>query len=303
MYTDRYHLTIPLRTKVFNLFRSFFILTKFDNVIARLVRHRPPGSLPAKLTPPNYLYKPGTVRNFTINGINYSLDLSDTVGHSNYFAIADAGHEVLYSMVKPGMNIIDIGANVGSTTLNFARLTGKKGNVYSFEPDTINHSRAAKNIALNNFSNIRLYNLGLGCQKETANQYNVNETNRGMLRILVNEPAKENFSKTTIQIDTLDNVASERNFLPAALIKIDVEGYELNVLKGAENILRSQKPVLFIELDDENLKEHGASASELVSFLTDRGYHVVNAADRSELSNSSDFTSCHIDIIATPKVQ
>ncbi len=100
MQKNRYHLTISRKTKFLNFFRSLFILISFDKILARLARNKPVDSFVAKLCPPNYLYKTGSVRNFTVNGISYSLDVSDTMGHANYFAIYDPAQMLLYKKIR-----------------------------------------------------------------------------------------------------------------------------------------------------------------------------------------------------------
>ncbi len=195
------------------------------------------------------------------------------------------------------MTIFDIGANIGSTTLNFAKLVESEGKVFSFEPDPLNYSRVLKNISLNKFSNITLFNHGVGAVKETVFLYNVNENNRGMLRILNQAKEINEFSKSTIEVDTIDNIIAEKKISKPDIIKIDVEGYELKVLKGAEKTLQKYKPILFIELDDENLKEQHSSALSLVQYLDGLGYTISNASKNILISPNTDFKNCHFDII------
>jgi FkbM family methyltransferase len=287
------------KTKLFNLFRKLFILTSFDKVLASLPRNKTMDFIVSKICPPNYLYKKGSIRNFTVNGINYSLDISDAMGHTIYFAIYDPAHSLLIKKIKKGMTIFDVGANIGSTTLNFAKKVGSDGKVFSFEPDPLNYSIALKNISLNKFSCITLFNLGLGSIKETASLYNVNENNRGMLRILDKAGEPNNFSKSTIEIYTIDQIMTEKKISRPDIIKIDVEGYELRVLKGAEKTLKEYMPILFIELDDNNLREQKSSALALIQYVRSLGYVIVDASKDLLINEFTNFKNCHIDIICT----
>lgn len=303
MNPNPYHLQIPAKTHFFNLFRRLFILSGIDKMLPAFTRHRSLNALPAKLIPPNYLYSPGSIRTTKVNGINLKPDIIDTVDHSNYFAFDEPAQVMLYSVVEPGMTVIDIGANIGATTLNLAKKTGPLGKVYSFEPGPYNFKRALENISLNNFKNIKLINKGLGHEKATAFLYNVNANNSGMQRLLTQAPPKSSYEKMKVEIDTLDNCIASMEIPSPSLIKIDVEGYEYNVLLGAEQTLLRHKPVMFIELDDNNLREQGSTAETLVEFLVQMGYTIMNAADGSAVVVDTDFQNCHFDILCTPHVQ
>jgi FkbM family methyltransferase len=295
----RYELTIPFSTKIFNTFRKIFIATGLDRLIARYSGGKKLDSFIVKLIPPNYLYKNPAVRKRKVNGIWYELDISDTMDHGVYYDLADSGQSYLFQLVKPGTTVFDIGANIGSTMLNFARLTGPAGKVYSFEPDQFNYKKASRNLSLNSFSNVQLNNIGLGAAEEDVFLYNVNEKNRGMLRILKDD-SDNKYEKTLIHITTLEKFLEKEKVNTIDLIKIDVEGFEKNVLKGSESVLLKFHPVLFIELDDNNLKDQGSSAADVIGYIRKLGYqHIRNAANGERLTDKYDYTNCHFDIVCT----
>ncbi len=299
MNPTSYQLHISPKTKCLNFFRKFFILLQIDKLLPSFIRSSRMNTLAAKLVPPNYLYPPGSVRNAVVDGINLKLDVSDTVGHSNYFSVDEPAHKLLFKFVQPGMTAIDIGANIGATTLNLAKKVGSHGKVFSFEPSPYNFSQASINISLNNFSNIVLINQGLGNKKTTANLYNVNTNNRGMQRLLKDSAENNLYDKTEVEIDTLDTSMQKYNVTNPSIIKIDVEGYELNVLKGGIETIKKYKPALFIELDDNNLKEQGSNAGDLIQFLLALEYKIVNAATGNVVNDNSNHAHCHFDILCT----
>ena len=292
-----YHLVISPKTRVLNFIRRFFIVTGFDKKLSTLTKNKPASSFFVKLIPPNYLYRPGTIRSVVLNGISFKTDISDTMGHVVYFGIKDPGQEKLFSLIRPGMSVMDVGTNIGLTALNFARIVGEKGKVFAFEPDPYNHSQATINFGLNGFKALSLFNIGLADKAGTATLFNVNETNRGMLRILKEDSNTKGLDKTTINLTTLDAFVNDQKIQKPDFIKIDVEGYEFNVLKGAVQTLSTYKPLLYIELDDNNLKEQGASPAMLISYLQSLGYQVTDAVSGKHLNEKSDLTGCHIDII------
>jgi FkbM family methyltransferase len=248
-----------------------------------------------KLVPSNYLYKPGTFRTINRQGINVHVDISDYVGHYLYFGFKDEGYITLFSLVKPLDVVIDVGANIGFTALSLSQRT-ESGKVFAFEPDPHNFAELQKNLHLNPGLNVEPLNLGVsdlpGVLKLTVSKAD----NRGMNR--VNNSATENY--TSIPVISLDEFVRERNIQRLNLIKIDVEGFEHNVLKGCVNILNNQKPAFFIELDDNNLKEQGSSSSELVAFLLSNGYRCEHSITKKEIAPAMDFSNKHFDIICIP---
>lgn len=298
MKTQSYHLYLSPKTKFLNFFRRFFIFSGLDKLLAHFTRNGKMDSLTAKLVPPNYLYSPGTFRKCSINGINFLLDISETNGHSNYYSLDD-GYKILFSHINEGMNVIDIGANIGAITLQMAKKISKSGNVFSFEPSPYNFKQANKNISLNNFSNIKLINQGLGNKKETAFLYNVNPNNRGMLRLLPEDDQSKSYEKEEVEIDTLDSNMQKFSIAKPDFIKIDVEGFEYKVLQGAHETLSKFKPILFIELVDNNLREQKSNAKELIQYLKLLNYKIINAQSNDEIDENSDFTNCHFDILCT----
>jgi len=300
MKAKPYHLQISPKTRFLNFLRRFFIISGLDKFLARYARNNKKKALAAKLIPPNYLYHPDTMRTCKVDGINFRLDVSDTVGHTNYYSIDDQAEQLLFDFVQPGMVVIDIGANIGATTLKLAKRVLPTGKIFSFEPSPYNYKRASENISLNNFSNITLIRQGLGNEKTTLFLYNVNSHNRGMQRILSNEDGALSYEKTAVEIDTLDSSMQKFDISKPSLIKIDVEGFKLKVLKGGGGTLMKHRPALFIELDDYNLHEQGNNPKELIQSLIQLHYKIINAATGNPVDENTDYANCHFDILCTP---
>ncbi|MDF1672247.1 MAG: FkbM family methyltransferase [Vicingaceae bacterium] len=255
------------------------------------------GTFITKFPPNHYQYKKETIRQVSRNGINFSLDISDIMAWYIYFDFKEPAKEKLYSLIKNSNTVIDIGANIGETSLNFAKLVGDKGKIYSFEPDPINYKSLEYNLSLNNFKNISLNNLGLGNQAGTFKIHTYDNNNKGMNRIVSNNSEVENYRE--ISVTTLNDYVKKQSINKIDVIKIDVEGFELNVLKGAKDVLKQFSPDLFIELDESNLIEQGSSAIELIALLSEFNYNIVNADNNNLVTINDNFDSCHYDIIAT----
>ncbi|HMJ46820.1 MAG TPA: FkbM family methyltransferase, partial [Ferruginibacter sp.] len=255
-----------------------------------------PSSTWKKFIPPHYLYKPGSSRETTINGVHYSFDISNQVDHYIYFGQTEPGYKTMETDIKRAKIILDIGANNATSSLFFANLN-PGAVIIAFEPYPGNYKNALKNIALNSFANIEMFNVGLGDVNGSFQMYEVDPANNGMNRII---PVNNHYSCSEVRIITLDSFMAHHNIAGISVAKIDVEGYEYNVLKGGEQVIKKYLPLLFIELDDDNLKNNNASATELISLLGEYGYRNIRRADDlADVSPGDDFNHCHYDIIAT----
>lgn len=243
-----------------------------------------------KIIPPPDLYRTGSIRRTETDGINFELDNSCLMQWYVYWGLRDKTRDSLYSMVKPGDVILDVGTNVGETLLNFARLTGPKGRVYGFEPDQRNFANVQKNIELNDFDNVRVFNLGVSDEKSTLKLFRVDPHNRGMNRILSEAEAEEFNDFTTIEVDTLDATLAANGINKVDLVKIDIEGYEMHALRGGATLLKTQKPKLFIEVGYTRLIKNGTSPNEMVAFLHEFGYIVRHSETDEMIAADYDFS-------------
>jgi len=293
-----YKYKIGFRTRILNVFRIFFQNSKFEKWLVARTIGKPINNFWCKVIPPAYTYQNNSIRSVERDSINYILDISNVMDHSAYFGYVDGSHDFLINLAQNNDVIFDVGSNIGTTTLPFAKVIND-GTIYSFEPDKTNFKRIFENIKLNPslVSKIKLINIGIGSEKGKGNLYKVDDNNPGMNRILPSGI----FKFEEIEIDTLDNFVIENNIIKLDLIKIDVEGYELEVLKGAVNTLKKHKPKLFIEIDDDNLKGNGVSAKELISFVSKLKYSCYNVLTNDIVTENYNFEHCHFDIFCNYK--
>lgn len=185
------------------------------------------------------------------------------------------------NILTTGREIIDIGANNGSFAVDFAHLVGDKGKVYAFEPQRLIYYQLCGNVFMNGLDNVYTFNFALGnvCDTiymEKSNYYDSGNVNFGNIKVdKINQPL--DFSSRLLKADkewimqlTLDSFA----FNDIAFIKIDVQGYELNVIKGAEKTIAEHRPYLFVEFEDDLLQEAGTSEKELQEKIESLGYVV-----------------------------
>lgn len=176
-------------------------------------------------------------------------------------------------IVYRGAIVFDIGAHVGFYTVLGSILTGARGRVIAFEPSPVNLAHLRDHLRLNRIRNVTVVELALSDWVGT-----------GVLEIgAANTMGRLSSSGTyAVNVATLDSLALARMFPPPDCIKIDVEGEENRVLRGAEGLLRKHQPAILLET-------HGPELSIACrSFLKSLGY-AVQSVDGKEGGKSNEF--------------
>lgn len=159
--------------------------------------------------------------------------------------------------------VFDIGANIGTFTSWMAKAF-PRGKVYSFEPQRAVFQMLSGNVAINNLYNVYTYNMGLGRENtkvefEEPNYFQENDF--GTFSLVGDIITDKTTDKIVVQINTLDWFMEYYNIPKVHLLKIDVEGMDLDVLVGATKTLKKHFPTIFIEHFDnrksiiEDIKE------------------------------------------------
>lgn len=175
-------------------------------------------------------------------------------------ATADAAEHIL----SKGDIVFDIGANLGYTALHFADLVGPQGKVFAFEPDPELAVRLEKVRDLNSLPQMFVRRKAVSREHGQA-QFIIGEESY-LGRLADSTEVSTSNRLITVNMTSVDRVVANEGITRVALIKIDVEGGELNVLHGMKETLARHKPVLLIEFHTSELEEHG------ISFLKDHRY-------------------------------
>jgi FkbM family methyltransferase len=282
------------KTSILNSLRLIFRNRFAESLLIRFTRNKMWNDFAPRIPANHYQYPKGSVRKVTRNGFHFVLDISDYMQWTIYFGVLVEPREVLYNLIKPGMHIMDVGANIGETALEFSRLTGSQGVIYAFEPDNVTLQKLNHHIQMNHATNIKVLNYALG---DTPGQFTLgrNEFNSGGNSITTG-------IGVTITVRTADEFIRENNISKIDFIKIDVEGYESQVLKGAGQLIQHFKPIIFAEVVDEFLQNQGTSARQMLTQLTEFGYSLTDAYTGKTIDISRDFSNTHFDVIARPSV-
>lgn len=284
-----------IKTAVLDILRAPLMSPSLGSVLCRLTEGQPYGGLLAKLTPNRHRYPRPSLRTVTRYGYRFTVDLSDFNGWALYFGFENKSHDQLLEECYLGNVILDVGANIGVTAIRMSAAVGSGGKIYAFEPDPANFSRCAHHVTTNSMTNIEIFQLGLG---EISGELVLGfgkPDHCGTKRIV---PSGSNGQR--IHVTTIDEFVSEKAISRLDLIKIDVEGFEYSVLRGASDTLSKYRPTLFLELDDSLLGDQGASPAQLLSLLDDLGYLVFHSESKQSIEKTP-MKNVHIDVVCRPE--
>jgi FkbM family methyltransferase len=151
--------------------------------------------------------------------------------------------KLLMETLKPGMNAVDVGGNIGYYAMLEARLVGPSGKVIAIEPMPENSEQLCNNVKNNGYENIHIHKMAIGDRDGTALMYIAGKSNWHSLH-----PPMEAKGEMKVPVSTLDSLLARYNFPSVDLVRMDLEGYEIVVIEGMKQTLRKYGPLLLIEL-------------------------------------------------------
>lgn len=186
---------------------------------------------------------------------------------------------IFQRFLKENMTMVDVGANIGFYSLIASKyLKESELKIFSFEPSLSTFNILSKNLTLNKSSNVKTFNIGIG-EKDEENILFLNQ-NKGDAEnfIIPNEIKSEtlfesNFEK--ILIKTLDNFYENKILTNVDFVKIDTEGYEYFVLKGAKKLIQANKNiVILLECTKEGTERVGVNQYMVYDLLKSYGLNI-----------------------------
>lgn len=213
----------------------------------------------------------------TRNGVTYDLDLSQGIDLAIFLGnMFERGTQnALRKWIKPSSLVLDIGANIGAHSLPLAQLVGPSGGVLSFEPTDYAYQKLLRNLALNPelASRVTPFNCFLAAKNEA-------EVPTSIYSSWPLTPSEDLHAKHLGQAmptkkanaRSIDGVLAEMGNPAVQLVKLDVDGFETEVLRGATALLRDSRPVFLMELSPYVLDERGSSLEELLVCFAPHGY-------------------------------
>ncbi len=202
----------------------------------------------------------------------------------------------LEKVLSPGKVFIDVGANFGVYTLVASKLVGTSGRVIAFEPTAQSFAILRQNIALNHFANVRAFQFALAQRRGKAWLYHGWDP---VGNSLGKDPLCGNEGEE-VQTEALDKLLEEKGIDRVHAIKIDVEGAEELVLRGAIRCLTTNRPIVIFEFNPGCAARLGLSPCGARDLLESLGYEFVLLGDCAR-SNNPEARPTYFNIVAIPK--
>lgn len=192
---------------------------------------------------------------------------------------------LLIGLCRHGYHVLDIGAHVGYYTLLMSKQVGPEGKVFAFEPFSVNQALLKRHIQANGCSNIQVFGEALGISTGEMPFDAGQGSGRGKLVAKNSPPSIAAFPK--VPVTRLDDLFDSGRIVHADLVKIDIEGGEVDCLRGGVNFLSHCKPTIF-------LATHGALIKdECIEILTGIGYDIQAAKNSSLIAMPKNTKVCH----------
>jgi FkbM family methyltransferase len=211
----------------------------------------------------------------------------------------------LYRYLRAGDVFVDVGANIGLYTLVAARLVGKSGRVYAFEPTCLTYERLTRNVELNRFRNVECAQLALSDKAECLTLTTAAD-GFGAWSSLAHPTAGSTFSQEEVRCTTWDNFAADHDLIgKVTSVKIDVEGWELRVINGGGEVFaRPDAPDLLVEFTEVNAQAASTSCAELYHCLQQFGYSMysINAKAKALIPEPLRDTYPYLNLLATKRL-
>lgn len=199
-------------------------------------------------------------------------------------AIFKQKHQELIPLTAPYLDdkavIIDVGAHCGQISKLFCKYF-PNGHIYAFEPGSYAWSILSKMQLFHRYKNLTITHQGLSDKAQTQ-----------ILHIPIKQSGSIGFGLSSlgthqstyfddmiheeISLTTLDNFAKQHGITKIDFIKIDIEGHEMHMLQGAEQILKRDKPVIYMECDDNMLISHGYQTKDIFDYLAQFDYDIIH---------------------------
>ncbi len=210
----------------------------------------------------------GRRRGITVEVCGHKMRLHPTFCNQSWESVEAESYRAFAREVEPGFVVFDIGAHIGTYTIIALQVAGPWARVVAYEPHEYNRAHLVRHLQWNGVADRTIVReLCCGAIDTSGDFYFVPGEAAGTSGLL----PVEGFQRRKVKVVSLDHEVSELGMMPD-MLKIDVEGAEWDVLKGAEQILKRRHPVVLLSLHPLVLAKRGETPAEVLEWLEQRGF-------------------------------
>ena len=198
--------------------------------------------------------------------------------------------------LKEGMTCLDIGSNIGYYALMESKAVGNNGKVISIEPSPKNFEQIKKNLELEKISNVDVYNFAAGDKDDEVN-FLIHERSNLCSVIPIGEPIPKSTNIIKVPLKRLDTFLEEMKLDKLDFVRMDIEGYEMNLFEGSWNAIKKFKPMIQMEFHDNlfDIEEKIKFFERLKKEGYEIKYFIPRALDRPMVGEMNDVKDYKID--------
>ena len=250
---------------------------------------------PIKFIVARILMRTGLCRFLLLKQKNYVLRFFPTPFSRELWINKEYQHtaNIFFSdYLKSGDTVIDIGANIGTVTLESAVKVSSKGRVYSIEPNKKIFKFLAENIKLNNLQNVKIFNVALGEKNDSV--FFSSKRSDDLNSVSITGEGEE------ISLCRLDDLSINESKIN--LIKIDVLGYEKFVFEGAKKILKITE-CIHLPIIPSDCKRYGYDFNDIFEMLKNLGFQLFTFSEKNISTIKSNFNPKNQDVLAVKDLE
>ena len=241
------------------------------------------------------------VINTTYDGnLKLKVELCDWIQQQIYFLdYSDInGINFLKKNLRKGAVFLDIGANIGAYTLIGSKLVGENGKVFAFEPVGNIRETLNTNISTNNLKNITVIDQAVYDKNIDLELFISNKKNKGMSSIY--RHSQESGEKETVKAIKIDDFVKLNNVPKIDLIKLDIEGAELNAILGMTKTIHRFHPTFIMEISDDILENSSQEKNNIFSLMKTLNYKPYSIDSKGYIVNISRKNKNYHNYVFTP---
>lgn len=272
------------RKKITRILHLIILKLGFDNIVATINKRLPIAKLVP--LPADYSWLEISEKKVKRDSVTFILDPRDYMQWFVFANMKDYSWRYAYALTRniPNPVIYDIGANIGAFALKLSaalQTSNVSARVHTFEPSKIIYSRLIANQQLNQMALIKIINHNIAISDCDGLMHLSNSVeNSGAGKLINGTQVSVDDQKITdailsghqVKVRSLDSLRSEIETEAIDFIKIDVEGFEPRVIMGAVEIIKKNKPSLYMEITPKWFLENGVSTKKFISELHEIGY-------------------------------